>query len=110
MLCVTFNLFRSLLVHLSTHQFGSAAPGFPEGVKIRAAEAEGAEKQPISASASHSCRFCPRRFAFASDLAAHTNALHTKEKSFGCEECPKRFFHRSSLRVHVRCVHFVINA
>ena len=68
--------------------------------------AENAEdEKPIRLSgAGHECGFCSRRFAFKSDLDVHSNALHTKERSFGCKECPKRFYHRSSLRVHIRYV------
>ena len=69
---------------------------------MKRAENEEDENKPIRIGEGHECGFCSRRFAFKSDLDVHSNALHTKERSFGCKECPKRFYHRSSLRVHIR--------
>ena len=71
----------------------------PEGTK-RCENSE--DPKTILGAEGHECSFCLRRFAFKSDLEAHRNALHTRERSFGCKECPKKFYHRSSLRVHIR--------
>jgi KRAB domain-containing zinc finger protein len=53
----------------------------------------------------HDCAYCSKSFAFKSDLAAHANALHTRERTFECTKCARKFYHRSSLRVHVKSVH-----
>uniref|UniRef100_A0AC35FDS3 C2H2-type domain-containing protein n=1 Tax=Panagrolaimus sp. PS1159 TaxID=55785 RepID=A0AC35FDS3_9BILA len=47
------------------------------------------------------CKFCGKRYAYASSLYVHTR-LHTGERPFRCNFCDKKFTNQGNMQVHLR--------
>ncbi|XP_058126483.1 zinc finger protein 436-like [Anopheles ziemanni] len=54
----------------------------------------------------YSCRYCPRNFAYRSQLEKHL-PTHTHEKRFKCGKCSTKFSQRSNLNKHMYTKHGV---